>query len=63
MQPGQLVKSGPTGVPLCPVASGEQSIAQLGLSYLTMADCGAVLVAYIVICRLIAYMGVRYITW
>ncbi len=45
------------------IPNGETSIQTLGLSYLTMESCAGILVAYIVICRLVAYLGVRYITW
>jgi ATP-binding cassette subfamily G (WHITE) protein 2 len=47
----------------CPVATGEQTIQQLGLSYLSIGGCAAVLVGYILFCRLIAYLGVRFIKW
>lgn len=35
----------------------------LGLDYLNMGECAGILIAYIVICRAIAYLGIRFIKW
>ncbi|KAG2438719.1 hypothetical protein HXX76_005264 [Chlamydomonas incerta] len=45
----------------CPITSGEQTINALGLDYLNMGQCAGILVAYIFICRFIAYLGVRFL--
>lgn len=43
---------------------GDQVLEQLGMAnYLSIGQCAACLVAYIVICRVIAYLGTRFITW
>ncbi|KXZ51257.1 hypothetical protein GPECTOR_13g744 [Gonium pectorale] len=54
--PSQLNSAGK-----CPITSGEQTIKSLGLDYIGIADCVGILIAYIVICRVIAYLGVRYL--
>ncbi|KXZ51256.1 hypothetical protein GPECTOR_13g743 [Gonium pectorale] len=54
--PSQLNSAGK-----CPITSGEQTIKSLGLDYISIGDCVGILIAYIVICRLIAYLGVRYL--
>ncbi|GAX83957.1 hypothetical protein CEUSTIGMA_g11381.t1 [Chlamydomonas eustigma] len=51
------------GVPAGCYSSGETAINNLGLEYLTIEKCAGILISYIVICRIIAYLGVRYITW
>jgi ATP-binding cassette subfamily G (WHITE) protein 2 len=43
--------------------TGEQTANNLGLNYLTIAECGGILVAYIFICRLFCYIALRYIKW
>lgn len=47
----------------CPVHDGQQTIDTLGLDVLSMGECAAILVSYIVICRVIAFLGIRYIKW
>lgn len=43
--------------------TGEQNIATLGLSYLTIGECAGILISYIIICRIFAYLGLKYIKW
>jgi hypothetical protein len=40
-----------------------QTIASLGLDYITMWEAALALVAFITVCRTIAYLGVRYCKW
>lgn len=47
----------------CPVPSGQFTIDALGLDYITIGDCAGILISYIVICRIIAFLGVRFIKW
>ncbi|KAJ3095315.1 hypothetical protein HDU97_007044 [Phlyctochytrium planicorne] len=48
---------------VCPITSGQQTVASLGLNSFSMGGCAAFLVGYIVVCRFIAYVGVRFIKW
>jgi ATP-binding cassette subfamily G (WHITE) protein 2 len=57
--PAELAKN--NGV--CPVTHGEQTMATLGLDEYTMGGCAGLLVLYIVFCRTVAFLGVRYIKW
>lgn len=50
-----------TGV--CPNVSGQQKIDELGLDKLTIPNCAGILISYIVIARLIAFLGIRFIKW
>ncbi len=45
----------------CPMTSGQQTIDQLGLDYLTIPQCAGILISYIVICQFFAYLGVRFL--
>jgi ATP-binding cassette subfamily G (WHITE) protein 2 len=54
-------RSSPGGV--CPVTSGEQTIDRLGLGELSIAANAAVLLAFIVVCRVVAYLGIRFLKW
>ncbi len=45
----------------CPITKGQQTIDQLGLDYLNIPQCVGILISYIVICRFIAYLGVRFL--
>jgi ATP-binding cassette subfamily G (WHITE) protein 2 len=45
----------------CPVSTGEQTIKNLGLDYISIGGCAGVLIGYIVFCRVVAYLGVRFI--
>ncbi len=47
----------------CEVTEGEQVIAQLGLDQYTIGGCVGILILYIVFCRAVAFLGVRYIKW
>jgi hypothetical protein len=47
----------------CPLTSGQQTINNLGLDVLTMPQCAGILISYIVICRILAYIGIRFIKW
>lgn len=48
---------------VCPVTSGEQTIERLGLGELSIAANAGILLAFIVICRLVAYLGIRFLKW
>jgi len=45
---------------VCPITSGEQTIELLGLDYLSIGACAGILIAYIIICRCIAYVAIRF---
>lgn len=45
----------------CPYTDGEQYIDYLGLNYITKNEAVFILIAYIIITRLIAYLGIRYL--
>jgi hypothetical protein len=45
------------------LANGETRMQALGLDEFSMGVCAAILVAYIVITRAIAYVSIRYIKW
>jgi ABC-type multidrug transport system permease subunit len=47
----------------CPVTSGDQIIGRLGLNFISMGGCAGALIAYIVLSRVIAYVGIRFIKW
>jgi ATP-binding cassette subfamily G (WHITE) protein 2 len=47
----------------CPVATGEQTIQQLGMGKYSIPLCAGVLVVYIVVCRAVAYAGLRVVKW
>lgn len=43
---------------------GDQILRSLGMAdYLSIGQCAACLVAYIVICRIVAFIGIRFIKW
>ena len=42
------------------IATGEQTIKTLGLDYISIGGCIGTLIGYIVICRVVAYLAVRY---
>lgn len=46
---------------VCPITSGQQTIKSLGLDYLNIGSCVAILIFYILITRAIAYLGIRYL--
>ena len=48
---------------VCPITSGDQVIENLGLDQYTRGGCAGILVLYIVFCRVVAFLGVRYIKW
>lgn len=48
---------------VCPVTSGQQTIDTLGLGELSIAANAGVLIAFITICRIVAFLGIRYIKW
>lgn len=44
--------------------TGDQVLTDLGMGqYLSIGHCAACLVAYIVICRVVAFVGIRFIKW
>jgi len=45
----------------CPITSGQQTIDQLGLNYLSIEACFVILIAYVIFFRFIAYLGLRFI--
>lgn len=47
----------------CPETSGHQVIERLGLDYITITQAAWLLVLYIFMTRLIAFLGLRYIKW
>lgn len=44
----------------CPYTNGQQFIDSLGLDYISLGGCVAVLCGYIAVCRVIAYLAIRY---
>ena len=46
---------------VCPSMHGEDKIKELGLDEYTVGFCAGILVLYIVFCRVVAFLGVRYI--
>ncbi len=46
---------------VCPITSGQQTVDMLGLGELTIGENFAVLAAYILVCRIVAYLGIRFI--
>ena len=48
---------------VCAITSGQQTINALGMQDYTMGGCAGLLVLYIVFCRFVAFLGVRYIKW
>ena len=48
---------------VCPITHGQQTINALGMQDYTKGGCAGILVLYIVFCRFIAFLGVRYIKW
>ncbi len=57
--PAELSKT--NGV--CPITNGEQTIGSLGLDYISVTGCACALLGYIVFCRFMAYLGVRFMKW
>jgi len=51
------------GSTTCPVTSGEEVMETLGLNYLPIYACVLTLIGYIIACRILAYLGAKYITW
>jgi ATP-binding cassette subfamily G (WHITE) protein 2 len=45
----------------CPITSGSQTIATLGLDRFTIGACIGALILYIFVCRIGAYVAVRFI--
>ena len=43
------------------VSNGETTIRELGLDYISLEGCIGALFAYIVVCRAIAFLGVRFL--
>jgi ATP-binding cassette subfamily G (WHITE) protein 2 len=46
---------------VCPITTGEQTIVSLGLDYLNIGSCATILIFYILITRVVAYLGIRYL--
>ena len=47
----------------CAITRGEQTIATLGLDQYSIGECAGLLMLYIVFCRTVAFLGIRYIKW
>lgn len=45
----------------CPITSGQQTIDALGLDYISIGGCIGVLCGYIIFCRGVAYLAIKYI--
>ncbi|KAI9091576.1 hypothetical protein DFS34DRAFT_670001 [Phlyctochytrium arcticum] len=45
----------------CPTTSGGQTIKGLGTDKMTIEGCALALIFYIILCRFIAYLGIRYL--
>lgn len=48
---------------VCPYTTGEETIERLGLDYITRDQAAGILILFIVFCRFVAYLGLRYIKW
>ena len=46
---------------VCPVTSGQQTIDTLGLGELSIGANAGILLSYVIICRIIAFLGIRFI--
>ena len=46
---------------ICAYLKGEQYLVKNGFDYLNKGECALVLVAFIIIARFIAYLGIRYL--
>lgn len=47
----------------CPISSGEEVIKRLGLDFITRDQAAGILILLVVICRVVAYLGLRFIKW
>jgi ATP-binding cassette subfamily G (WHITE) protein 2 len=47
----------------CPVTSGQQTIDRLDLDQLNIGANAAALLGYILLCRLVAFLGMRFLKW
>lgn len=45
------------------VRTGEQTIATLGLDYISIGGCIGVLFGYIIALRIVGWLAVRWVTW
>lgn len=54
--PSQLTAKG-----TCPIPNGDFTINALGLNAYTIPMCAGILIAYIFVCRFIAYLAIRFI--
>jgi ATP-binding cassette subfamily G (WHITE) protein 2 len=43
------------------ITNGETTIQQLGLDYISIGGCIGVLLAFIIFCRAVAFLGVRFL--
>jgi len=48
---------------VCPITSGQQTIDALGLGELSIAANAGVLIGYVTFCKIVAFLGIRYIKW
>lgn len=46
---------------MCPVTSGEETIERLDLGQLSIGANAGILVAYVLICKAVAFLGIRYL--
>ena len=57
---GLVLSCADAGTSTC-IPNGETTIKQLGLDYISIGGCIGVLLAFIIFCRIIAYLGVRFL--
>ncbi len=43
------------------IPNGEVTIQQLGFNYISIGGCIGTLIAFIIFCRIVAYLGVRFL--
>ena len=48
---------------VCPTMSGAQVIDRLGLDFITRDQAAGILILFIVFCRFVAYLGLRFVKW
>lgn len=47
----------------CPITSGEQIIADKGYDEYTIAYCAGIIALYVVVCRIIAYVALKFVRY
>lgn len=46
---------------VCQAPSGQQTISDLGLSYLKPRDCALIIILFILVTQVVAYLGIRFL--